>query len=79
VGTAVISARRDGAISAIDTINHFFLNREMFIAGLIYWNMAYGKLPGDVLSDEEGIDNMKNLGQNMAFLLKLLINRRNLQ
>lgn len=79
VGAAVVSARRGGAISAIDTINHFFLNHEMFIAGSVYWNMAYGKLPGDVLSDEEGINNMKNLGQNMAFLLKLLINRRNLQ
>lgn len=72
VGVAVVSARRGGAIGAIDTINHFFLNHEMFVAGSTYWNMAYGKLPGDVLSDKEGINNVRNLGQNMAFLMKSL-------
>ena len=44
----------------------------MFVAGSTYWNMAYGQLPGDVTKDEEGISNMRNLGQNMAFLLKHL-------
>lgn len=44
----------------------------MFLVGSAYWNMAYGQLPGDVLNDEEGMNNMRNLGENMAFLLKAL-------
>lgn len=70
VGAAVAAARRGGALQAIDTMNHFFLNHEMFVAGSTYWNMAYGQMPGDVEKDQEGLDNMKNLGHNMAFLLK---------
>ncbi len=72
VGAAVAAVRPGGSLQAIDTMNHFFLNHEMFLAGSTYWNMAYGQLPGDVLKDEEGIANMRNLGQNMAFLLKAL-------
>ena len=53
-------------------MNHFFLNHEMFVVGSTYWNMAYGQMPGDVLSDAEGLDNMRNLGRNMAFLLQRL-------
>ncbi len=72
VGAAVAAARRGGSMQAIDAMNHFFLNHEMFVAGSTYWNMAYGQLPGDILKDEEGIANMRNLGENMAFLLKAL-------
>lgn len=75
VGAAVAAARRGGALTAIDTMNHFFLNHEMFIAGSTYWNMVYGQMPGDVVKDEEGMNNMQNLGQNMAFLLKAIENR----
>ena len=71
-GAAVAAARRGGALNAIDTMNHFFLNHEMFVAGSTYWNMVYGQLPGDVNQDAEGLANMKNLGQNLVFLLKLL-------
>lgn len=70
VGTSVAAVRRAGSLQAIDVMNHFFLNHEMFVVGSIYWNMAYGQLPGDVMKDDEGINNMRNLGQNMAFLLK---------
>lgn len=72
VGAAVAAARRGGALQAVDAMNHFFLNHEMYVVGSVYWNMAYGQMPGDVWKDEEGIANMKNLGQNMAFLLKTL-------
>ncbi len=72
VGAAVAAARRGGSMHAIDTMNHFFLNHEMFVAGSTYWNMSYGQIPGDVLKDQEGIANMRNLGGNMAFLLKAL-------
>lgn len=69
VGAAVTAARRGGALQAIDAMNHFFLNHEMFVAGSTYWNMAYGQMPGDVEKDQEALANMKNLGQNMAYLL----------
>lgn len=72
VGASVAAVRRGGALQAVDAMNHFFLNHEMYVVGSVYWNMVYGQMPGDVLKDEEGIANMKNLGQNMAFLLKAL-------
>ncbi len=70
VGAAVAAVRRAGSLQAVDSMNHFFLNHEMFVCGSTYWNMGYGQLPRDVLKDEEGMANMRNLGQNMAFLLK---------
>lgn len=72
VGAAVVAARRGGALQAVDTMNHFFLNHEMFVIGSTYWNMAYGQMPGDVVKDQEGLRNMENLGQNMAYFLKIL-------
>ncbi|BCN29276.1 flavodoxin family protein [Anaeromicropila herbilytica] len=72
VGASVAAVRRGGGLNAIDTMNHFLLNKEVFIAGSTYWNMVYGKDVGDVLSDEEGIRNMHNLGTNIAWLLKKL-------
>lgn len=74
VGGAVAVARRAGAMNAIDTINHFFLNKEMYVAGSTYWNIAYGRLPGEAMTDQEGVANMKNLGQNIAWLLSRLKN-----
>ncbi len=76
VGAAVAAARRGGAMQAVDAMNHFFLNHEMFVAGSTYWNMAYGQMPGDVEKDQEGLDNMANLGKNMAYLLKALEERQ---
>lgn len=69
IGGAVAVARRTGAMNTIDTINHFFLNKEMYLVGSTYWNIAYGRLPGEAMKDEEGVANMKNLGQNIAWLL----------
>lgn len=68
-GTVAV-ARRAGAMNVIDTLNHFFLNKETYLVGSTYWNIAYGRLPGEALKDEEGVGNMKNLGQNMAWLLE---------
>lgn len=75
VGAAVVAARRGGALNAVDAMNHFFLNHEMFVVGSTYWNMAYGQLPGDVERDGEGLATMENLGKNMAYLLKALTGR----
>ena len=70
VGAAVVAVRRAGAIHAFDTLNHFFLITEMIIPGSSYWNIGYGREPGEVEKDEEGIRTMKTLGRNMAWLLK---------
>jgi multimeric flavodoxin WrbA len=70
VGAAVVAARRAGGVSAFDTLNRFFLYGRMFVPGSTYWNLAIGMMPGDVEKDEEGIRTMKNLGQNMAWLMK---------
>ncbi|MGA2770225.1 MAG: flavodoxin family protein [Bryobacteraceae bacterium] len=70
VGTAVVAVRRAGAIHALDALNHFFLISEMIIPGSSYWNIGIGWEPGDVEKDEEGIQTMKTLGRNMAWLLK---------
>lgn len=75
IGASVVACRRGGALNAIDTLNHFFLNHEMFVVGSTYWNMVYGGMPGDVKNDEEGMANMKNLGENMAYLLKKIKER----
>ena len=70
VGAIVIAARRGGAISTGDTLHHFLHSKEMFLVGSTYWNMVYGNAIGEVEQDAEGMANMKNLGQNMAWLLK---------
>lgn len=67
---AVVAVRRGGGLAAVDAMNHFFLNHEMVVNGSTYWNMVYGKMPGEVENDEEGMADMKNLGENMAWLLK---------
>ena len=72
VAGAVAVARRAGAMNTIDTINHFFLNKEMYLVGSTYWNIAYGRLPGEALKDEEAVANMKNLGQNITWILNHL-------
>jgi multimeric flavodoxin WrbA len=70
VGAAVVAVRRAGAIHAFDALNHFFLISEMIIPGSSYWNIGIGRDPGEVEKDEEGIQTMKTLGRNMAWLLK---------
>lgn len=69
-GAAVAAVRRGGALNAVDAMTHFFMNKEMYIVGSTYWNMAYGRGIGEVLDDTEGIENMYNIGENMAYLLK---------
>lgn len=48
----------------------------MFVVGFFYWPMAYGQMPGDVQSDGEGLETMKNPGRNMAYLSRALDERR---
>jgi multimeric flavodoxin WrbA len=72
VGAAVTAVRRAGAIPAFSSMNLFLHYMQMFMPGASYWSIGIGRDPGDVLKDDEGIQTMKSLGQNMAFLLKRL-------
>ena len=72
VGAAVIVVRRAGAIPAFNSLNLFFHSLQMIMPGASYWSIGFGLAPGDVLKDEEGVQTMKNLGQNMAWLIKKL-------
>ncbi len=73
VGAGVVSLRRGGGIHAFDSINHLFQISQMFIVGSTYWNLGFGGREGDeVLKDNEGIENMRDLGRSMALLLRKL-------
>ena len=72
VGAAVVAVRRAGSIQAFTSMNLFLHYMQMFMPGSSYWNIGIGWDPGDVMKDEEGIQTMKTLGQNMAWLLKKL-------
>jgi multimeric flavodoxin WrbA len=72
VGAAVVAVRRAGGTDVYSAINYFFGINHMIIPGSSYWNLAVGLEPGDVLKDTEGMSTMKDLGQNMAWLMEKL-------
>ena len=69
-GAAVLAVRRGGATHAFDTLNHWLHMMQTYLVGASYWNMGYGMKPGDVAEDQEGMENMRVLGRNMAWLLE---------
>jgi len=72
VGAGVVSVRRAGSTHALDTLHHFFAINQMIVPGSSYWNLGIGRDPGDVERDEEGLQTMRVLGENMAWLLQKL-------
>jgi len=70
VGAAVVAVRRAGAIPAFSGMNLFLHYMQMIMPGTSYWSLALGRDIGDVLKDEEGVQTMKDLGKNMAWLMK---------
>lgn len=70
VGAGVVAVRRAGAIHVFSSLNHFFLIGQMIIPGSSYWNVGRGREIGEVAQDEEGLQTMRTLGENMAWLLK---------
>lgn len=70
VGAAVVSCRRGGNTSSFDVLNKYFTISGMPIVSSQYWNMVYGNTPEEVLQDKEGLQTMRTLGKNMAFLMK---------
>ena len=72
VGAAVVAVRRAGATDTFDAINKFFFINQVIVPGSVYWNMGFGLGKGEVSGDEEGMNTMRVLGENMAWLLKKL-------
>lgn len=72
VGAAVVSSRRAGSTSAFDEINKYFTISAMPIVSSTYWNEVHGFTAEDVEDDKEGLQTMRNLGKNMAFLIKAI-------
>ena len=72
VGAAVISSRRAGSTSAMDEINKYFTISSMPVVSSTYWNEVHGFKAADVDNDLEGLQTMRNLGRNMAFLIKAI-------
>ena len=67
---AVVSARRAGTTAALDQLNKYFQISEMPVVSGRYWNMVHGNTPDEVRQDKEGMQNMRILAKNMAYLLK---------
>lgn len=70
LGAAVVSCRRGGASAAFDRLNKYFTICNMTVVASQYWNQVHGFTPEDVRKDEEGLQTMRTLAQNMAWLLK---------
>jgi multimeric flavodoxin WrbA len=68
IGAAVVAVRRGGGTHAFDTINHMFLMSGAIVPGSTYWNLGFGLDKGEVTKDEEGLRNMADLGQTIAWL-----------
>lgn len=72
VGAAVVSSRRAGSTSAFDEINKYFTISAMPIVSSTYWNEVHGFTAQDVEDDKEGLQTMRNLGRNIAFMIKAI-------
>ena len=72
VGAAVVSSRRAGSTTAFDEINKYFTISAMPVVSSTYWNEVHGFVAEDVEKDLEGLQTMRNLGRNMAFLIKAI-------
>ena len=70
VGAAVAVARRGGTTATFDVLNKYFTISNMPIAPSQYWNSVHGRTPGEATQDGEGLQTMRQLARNMAFLIK---------
>lgn len=69
-GAAVAVARRGGTSAALDALNKYFGISQMPVVGSTYWNMVHGRNGEDAKLDAEGMQTMRNLARNMAWMLK---------
>ena len=70
VGASVVCARRGGCSATFDELNKYFTITNMPIASSQYWNSVHGRLAGEAVQDAEGLQTMRTLARNMAFLMK---------
>jgi multimeric flavodoxin WrbA len=71
IATAIVAVRRTGGSVTLDSLYHYLSYSEMILATSNYWNVIHGRMPGEVLKDEEGVQTMEVVGNNMAWLLKM--------
>ena len=71
-GAAVAVARRAGCAASFDVLNKYFTISNMPVVGSSYWNVAFGRKPGETSMDNEGLQTMRNLAKNMSWLLKCI-------
>ncbi len=71
VGASIAVPRRSGGVTTFDQLNNYFLISDMMVTPSYYWNVIHGCLPGEVTQDNEGISVLKNLANNMAWMLKI--------
>lgn len=71
VAAAVTSVRRSGGSHTLDGLNHYITFGEMIVASSSYWGIVHGRAEGDVVFDLEGMQTMRNLGRNIAWLLQM--------
>ncbi len=71
-GAAVAVARRGGTTASFDVLNKYFGISNMPVVGSSYWNVVHGRVPGEAVQDEEGMQTMRNLARNMAWMLKCI-------
>lgn len=71
-GAAVVTARRAGAVASLDVLNKYMTDAQMPVVSSTYWNMVFGPAPALVEQDKEGLQTMRNLGRNIAWLLKCI-------
>ncbi|MDD3243913.1 MAG: flavodoxin family protein [Eubacteriales bacterium] len=69
---AVVSARRAGTTATLDQLNKYFMLSQMPVVSSQYWNMVHGNSAQEVLQDQEGLQIMRTLGHNMAWLLRCM-------
>ena len=69
-GASVAVARRGGASASFDVLNKYFGISQMPVAGSTYWNSVHGRTPGEASQDAEGLQTMRNLAKNLAWMLK---------
>ena len=69
-GAAVVCCRRGGATASFDSLNKYFTIANMPVVPSQYWNMVHGATPEDALQDAEGLQTMRTLARNMAWMLR---------
>lgn len=72
VAATLVAVRRSGGVTTFDQMNHYVMYAEMLVPTSNYWNVIHGAKPGEAAQDEEGVQIMRVLGKNMAWLMQLV-------